>query len=113
MQRIFVELIGQLVEAYVDDVVVKSKQTGYLVPDLTTVFEKMRKFQVQLNPEKCVFGLPQGMLLGFVILEHDIEANRKKSRPSLAWGWFKTSRVSNGQCLHATRYTVGHPSFNE
>jgi hypothetical protein len=24
--------------------VVKSKQTGYLVPDLTTVFEKMRKF---------------------------------------------------------------------
>jgi hypothetical protein len=44
MQRIFGELIGQLVEAYVDDVVVKSKQTGYLVPDLTTVFEKMRKF---------------------------------------------------------------------
>jgi hypothetical protein len=48
-----------LVEAYVDDIVVKSRQTGDLVPDLTAVFEKLRKFQVRLNPEKCVFGVSQ------------------------------------------------------
>jgi hypothetical protein len=33
---------------------------------------------VKLNPEKCVFGVPRGMLLGFVVLEHGIEANPDK-----------------------------------
>jgi hypothetical protein len=43
MQRIFGKLIGQLVEAYVDDIIVNSRQTGDLVPNLMTVFEKLRK----------------------------------------------------------------------
>jgi hypothetical protein len=46
MQRIFGKLISQFVEAYVDEIVVKSRQTGGLVPDLMVIFEKMRKFQV-------------------------------------------------------------------
>jgi hypothetical protein len=75
MQRVFGKLISQLVEAYVEDMVVKSKQTGELVPDLMTVFEKLRSFQVRLNPEKCIFRLPRGMLLGFVVSECSIEAN--------------------------------------
>jgi hypothetical protein len=33
---------------------------------------------VKLNPEKCVFGVPRGMLLGFVVLERGIKANPKK-----------------------------------
>jgi hypothetical protein len=33
---------------------------------------------VKLNPEKCVFRVPRGMLLGFVMSECDIEANPKK-----------------------------------
>jgi ribonuclease HI len=33
---------------------------------------------VKLNPEKCVFGVPRGMLLGFVLSERGIEANPKK-----------------------------------
>jgi hypothetical protein len=67
-----------LVEAYVDDIVVKSRQTGDLVPDLTAIFEKLRKFQVRLNPEKCVFGVSRGMLLDFVISKRDIEADPEK-----------------------------------
>jgi hypothetical protein len=46
MQHIFGKLISQFVEAYVDEIVVKSRQTGGLVPDLMVIFEKMRKFQV-------------------------------------------------------------------
>jgi hypothetical protein len=38
MRRVFGELIGCIIEAYVDDIVVKSKKTGDLVPDLTEVF---------------------------------------------------------------------------
>jgi hypothetical protein len=33
---------------------------------------------VKLNPEKCVFGVPRGMLLGFIVSEQGIEANPEK-----------------------------------
>jgi hypothetical protein len=78
MRHIFGELIGHIIEAYVDDIIVKSKNTGDLVPDLTEVFAKLRRHEVKLNPEKCVFGVPRGMLLGFVISERGIEANPDK-----------------------------------
>jgi hypothetical protein len=35
MRRVFGELIGRIIEVYVDDIIVKSKKTGDLVPDLT------------------------------------------------------------------------------
>jgi hypothetical protein len=78
MRRVFRELIGRIIEAYVDDIVVKSKRTGDLVPDLMEVFVKLRQHGVKLNPEKCVFGVPSGMLLGFVVSECGIEANPEK-----------------------------------
>jgi hypothetical protein len=75
MRRIFGELIGRIIEAYMDDIVVKSKKTRDLVPHLTKVFTKLRQHGVKLNPEKCVFGVPRGMLLDFVVSECGIEAN--------------------------------------
>jgi hypothetical protein len=78
MRCIFGELIGRIIEAYVDNIVVKSKKTGDLVPDLTEVFAKLRQHGVKLNPEKCVFGVLRGMLLGFVVSERGIEANPAK-----------------------------------
>jgi hypothetical protein len=78
MRRVFGELIGHIIVAYVDDIVVKSKKMGDLVPDLTEVFVKLRRHGVKLNPEKCIFGVPRGMLLGFVQSERDIEANPDK-----------------------------------
>jgi hypothetical protein len=71
-------LIGCIIEAYVDDIVVKSKRTRDLVPYLTEVFAKLRQHGVKLNPEKCVFGVSRGMLLGFVVLERGIEAKPEK-----------------------------------
>jgi hypothetical protein len=56
MLRVFGEFIWCIIEAYVDDIVVKSKKIGDLVPDLTEVFAKLRQHRVKLNPEKCVFG---------------------------------------------------------
>jgi hypothetical protein len=72
MRRVFGDSIGRIIEAYVDDIVVKSKKTGDLVPDLTEVFAKLRQHGVKLNPEKCIFGVPRGMLLGFVVSERGI-----------------------------------------
>jgi hypothetical protein len=64
MQHVFGDHIGRTVEAYVDDIVVKTKKAGDLVGDLGIAFGCLRANGVKLNPEKCVFGVPRGMLLG-------------------------------------------------
>ena len=66
------------IKAYVDDIVVKSKRANHLVADLEQTFAKLRANSIKLNPEKCVFGVPRGMLLGFIISERGIEANPEK-----------------------------------
>ena len=78
MLKCFRDLIGRTVEAYIDDIVVKSKQADDLVADLEHTFAKLRANGIKLNPEKFVFGVPRGMLLGFIISEHGIEANPEK-----------------------------------
>jgi hypothetical protein len=54
------------------------EKTRDLVPDITEVFAKLRQHGVKLNPEKCIFGVPRGMLLSFVMSKHGIEANPEK-----------------------------------
>ena len=78
MLNCFEDLIGRTVEAYVDDIVVKSKRADHLVADLAQTFAKLRANGIKLNPEKCVFGIPRGMLLGFIVSERGIEANPEK-----------------------------------
>jgi ribonuclease HI len=78
MDHVFGEHIGQTVEAYVDDIVVKTRKASDLLSDLETTFKCLRAKGVKLNPEKCVFGVPRGMLLGFIVSERGIEANPEK-----------------------------------
>jgi hypothetical protein len=49
-----------------------------LINDLDVAFKCLRAKNIKLNPEKCVFGVPRGMLLGFIISKHGIEANLEK-----------------------------------
>src|SRR4051812_3930837 len=72
------EQIGRNVHVYIDDVVVKSSRTDDLVADLTETFANLRRYNIKLNPEKCVFGVPSGQLLGFVVSRRGIEANPVK-----------------------------------
>jgi hypothetical protein len=44
----------------VDDVVVKTKQSGTLLDDLKETFAKLRRYHMKVNPEKCTFGVPAG-----------------------------------------------------
>jgi hypothetical protein len=89
MRRVFEELIRCIIEAYVDDIVVKSRKTRDLVPNLTEVFAKLREHGVKLNPEKFIFGVPRGMLLGFVVSEHGIEANPENISVTMDMGPIK------------------------
>ena len=61
-----------------DDIVVKSKDRATLIQDLDETFANLRKISLKLNPEKCVFGVPSGKLLGFFVSQRGIEANPDK-----------------------------------
>jgi hypothetical protein len=82
----FSDHIGSTVEAYVDDIVVKTRKADNLVTDLETAFACLRAKSVRLNHEKCLFCVPRGMLLGFIVSERGIEANPEKVSASPTWG---------------------------
>jgi hypothetical protein len=84
MRRVFGKLIGRIIEAYVDNIVVKSKRTRDLVPDLTKVFAKLRQHGVNLNPDKCVFGVPRSYQ------SVALKLTPRRFRPSWTWGRSKT-----------------------
>jgi len=83
IQRCLHKQIGRNAEAYVDDIVVKSKTQNDLLVDLQETFDNLREYRMKLNPEKCVFGVPLGKLLGFIISQRGIEANPKKIKAIL------------------------------
>jgi hypothetical protein len=61
-----------------DDVVVKTKQSGTLLDDLRKTFANLRCYHMKLNPEKCTFGVPARQLLGYIVSQRGIEANPSK-----------------------------------
>jgi hypothetical protein len=44
--------------------VVKTREGSAIVEDLALVFGKLRATSTKLNPEKCIFGVSAGKLLG-------------------------------------------------
>ena len=58
--------------------VIKSKTADNLIDDLEETFQNLKKFQWKLNPTKCIFGVPSGILLGNIVSHHGIEANPEK-----------------------------------
>jgi hypothetical protein len=75
MQHVFGDHIRRTVEAYVDDIVVKTREVDDLVSDLRVAFDYLRTNGVKLNPEKCVSGVLRGMLLGYIVSQRGIESN--------------------------------------
>jgi hypothetical protein len=59
MQHVFRDHIGRTVEAYVGDIVVKTRKADDLVNDLRVAFDCLRANRVKLNPEKCAFRVPR------------------------------------------------------
>jgi hypothetical protein len=78
IQMCFADQLHRNVEAYVDDVVVKTRSPEGLIADLEETFASLRKYRWKLNPTKCVFGVPSGKLLEFIVSNRGIEANPKK-----------------------------------
>ena len=65
MTVIFLDMIHDCVEDYVDDLVVKSKERKEHLKHLRKVFERCRVYELKMNPLKCVFGMTKGKFLDF------------------------------------------------
>jgi hypothetical protein len=97
MHKTFDELIMDLVDVYVDDIIVKVKSSASLLDNLALVFDRLRLTRTKLNSNKCMFGVTAGKLLGFLVSCWGIEANSKKIRTIKAMR--PPSRIKNVQKL--------------
>ncbi|KAM2296835.1 hypothetical protein ACFX1S_036454 [Malus domestica] len=80
MNTIFHDLIGTIVEVYIDDVVVKSKHRRTHLEDLRQAFLRIRQHNLKMNPAKCAFGVSAGNFLGFLVHHRGIEVDENKAR---------------------------------
>jgi hypothetical protein len=70
--------MGRNAEAYVDDIVVKTRESHTFIEDPEETFANLRKVNIKLNPAKCAFGVPSGKLLGFLVSHRGIDTNPDK-----------------------------------
>jgi hypothetical protein len=70
--------LGCNAEAYIDDVVVKTREDEELISDLAETFDNLRKFKMKLNPEKCTFSVPLEELLRYKVSHRGIDPNSEK-----------------------------------
>ena len=69
-----------------DDIVIKSRKEETLIDDLRETIDNLWVYKMMLNPEKCVFGVPAGKLLGFLVSNRGIEANPEKNLRNYIFG---------------------------
>ncbi|XP_071738446.1 uncharacterized protein [Rutidosis leptorrhynchoides] len=69
IDKAFKDQIGKNVEAYVDDIVIKSHTEDSMLRDTVEMFESLRKVNMKLNPKKCTFGVEEGKFLGYIVTE--------------------------------------------
>ena len=75
VNHMFSHHIGRNVEVYVDNMLVKSKDEANHLDDLKETFNTLHKYNMKLNPTKCVFVVTSRKLLGFMVSQRGIKAN--------------------------------------
>jgi hypothetical protein len=78
MNLIFHDLLGVMLEVYIDDIVVKSAGFNKHLADLRVLFKRMGKYGLKMNRLKCNFGVSAGKFLGFIVHEKGIQVDPKK-----------------------------------
>ncbi|GJS03100.1 reverse transcriptase domain-containing protein [Tanacetum coccineum] len=78
VDKVFNDQIGRNLEAYVDDMVIKSTSEEDMLTDIKETFQRFRSINMKLNPKKCSFGVEEGPFLGQLITKQGIRANPSK-----------------------------------
>ena len=85
INKIFTKQLGRIVEAYINDMVIKNEEADQHLRDIDKCFQVFRYYNMRLNPVKCAFGISSGQFLGHIVTKHGIEANPTIWNPSLVW----------------------------
>ena len=79
MTLIFGDMLHKQVEDYVDDLVVKAKNSVEHLIHLRQVFKRCREHNLRMNPSKCAFGVSLGKFLGFLVHHRRIDLDLTKA----------------------------------
>nr|GEZ84428.1 reverse transcriptase domain-containing protein [Tanacetum cinerariifolium] len=71
---------GRNLEAYVDDMVIKSRDEKMLLADISKTFDNLKKINMKLNPKKCSFRVEEGKFSGYMETSEGIRANLRKTK---------------------------------
>jgi len=96
MVTLFHDMMHKEIEVYVDDMIAKSKKGEDHVKVLRKLFERLRKYELKLNPAKCSFGVKSGKLLGFVVSDKGIEVDPDKVKAIQSMPSPKTEKEVRG-----------------
>ncbi|GJU67086.1 reverse transcriptase domain-containing protein [Tanacetum coccineum] len=72
--------MGRNLEAYVDDMVIKSKTKLEMIKDIEETLLTLKKVNMKLNLKKCSFGIEEGKFLGYIVTSEGIRANPEKAK---------------------------------
>jgi len=81
MNLIFHDLLGVILEVYIDDIVIKSAGLDHHLTDLRLALERMCRYGLKMNQLKCAFGVSAVKFLGFIIHEKGIELIQRELKP--------------------------------
>ena len=73
ISKMFLKLMGVIVEAYINDMVIKSRRAQDHIRDASEVFKVFRRFRMKLNPLKYAFRVSSGQFLGHIVSRCEIE----------------------------------------
>jgi hypothetical protein len=103
MNLIFHDLLGIILEVYIDDVIVKSDSMDSHLADSRLALERMHRYGLRMNALKCAFGVSAGKFLGFIIHEHGIEIDPKKLQ--------SINKVQPPQCKNGMQMFLGKLNY--
>ncbi|XP_019194876.1 PREDICTED: uncharacterized protein LOC109188702 [Ipomoea nil] len=108
--RLFQHLLGKSMAAYVDYMLVKSREEDKHAEDLADCFKVMIKYNLRLNPKKCAFAVQGGKFLGYMVTKRGIEPNPEKVQAIIDMQ--PPTTVKDLQCLTVlSTPQVGEPLF--
>ena len=80
VNKMFADYLGDTMEVYIDDMLVKSLLAEQHLDHLRQAFEVLQKYSMKLNPTKCSFGVAAAKFLGYMVTQRGIEANPDQIR---------------------------------
>ncbi|KAK9050039.1 hypothetical protein SSX86_030992 [Deinandra increscens subsp. villosa] len=107
MDKTFQAQVGRNLEAYVDDVVIKSCEEKDMIEDIEETFGNLRRINMKLNPKKCSFAMEEGKFLGVLVNNNGIQAHPGKVKAVLEMSPPKTLKdiqTLNGRLVALHRF---------